>query len=227
MSPLLPFRRAVVLEDEPNLARALRIALERLGMEVEQARTLSETREVLQRGEPDLLVLDRRVPDGDGIDLCREVRANGGRCAVMVLTAAGQTEDRVEGLRAGADDYLPKPFSWEELSARLEALARRVPAQHSQGDLWEIDENLLRIRSPRGWVRLTPLEFKLATHLIRARGSIVSREELLRSVWGFTLLPKTRTVDLFVGRLRKLFEQNPEEPRHFLTIRGAGYRFQS
>lgn len=221
----LPFRRAVILEDEPNLAQALRIALERLGIEVEHGRTLTECREILTRGEPDLLILDRRVPDGEGLELCKESRAQGLHCAIMILTAAGETADRVEGLRAGADDYLPKPFSWDELTARLEALARRAPP--TQAGAWEIDAPKLRILSPRGWVRLTPLEFKLATHLIRAQGEIVSREQLLRSVWGFTLLPKTRTVDLFVGRLRKVFETNPEEPRHFLTIRGAGYRFQS
>jgi two-component system alkaline phosphatase synthesis response regulator PhoP len=117
-----------------------------------------------------------------------------------------------------------------ELSARIEALARRA-AQNPAPEIgsetpWTLDEGRLRIRGPSGWVELTPLEFKLARHLMDAKGEIVSRDTLLKAVWGFTLLPKTRTVDHFLGRLRKLFERNPEEPAHFITVRGAGYRFQ-
>ncbi len=145
-------------------------------------------------------------------------------------------QDRVTGLTAGADDYLPKPFSWQELEARIRVLARRregfsisqaggANPEITKNPLWLLDEGRLRVFGPRGWVMLTPLEFKLAARLIRAGGEIVTRDDLLKNVWGFTLLPKTRTVDHFLGRLRKLFEANPEQPRHFLTVRGAGYRF--
>jgi DNA-binding response OmpR family regulator len=124
------------------------------------------------------------------------------------------------------------------LAARIEALTRRTripktdakPNETSSGadpKLWTCEEKRLRIRGPRGWVELTPLEYKLAQHLIGAQGEIVTREALLKQVWGFTLLPKTRTVDHFLGRLRKAFETNPEEPKHFLTVRGAGYRFNA
>jgi DNA-binding response OmpR family regulator len=153
---------------------------------------------------------------------------------ILMLTARGDVNDRVLGLNAGADDYLPKPFSWAELEARISALYRRraLPDQSSPQEpiFWQIDSDRLRILRPAQggseWVTLTPLEFKLASHLISAKGAIVTREDLLKDVWGFTLLPKTRTVDHFLGRLRKYFEENPEDPKHFLTVRGAGYRFE-
>ena len=227
MTPHL-FKSALILEDEPNLASALKIAMARIHLPTVLTSTLSEARREIARINPDFVLLDRKVPDGDSLSLCAELRNTGYEGMILMLTAAGETKDRIAGLRSGADDYLAKPFSWEALSARIEALGRRArKGTDSAGDLWTIDKNRLRIQSPKGWVQLTPLEFKLATHLIQASGAIVSRDDLLRSVWGFTLLPKTRTVDLFVGRIRKLFEPNPEEPRHFLTIRGAGYRFQN
>lgn len=227
------FARALLVEDEAHLAGALRIAIRKLGIPVRHAMTLGQARELFRQEEPDFILLDRQLPDGDGLSLCAELRDSGYEGTILVLTAAGQTADRVEGLEQGADDYLGKPFSWEELSARIRALARRnrgvrvVPGSASTvPQLWSRDENRLRILGPHGWIELTPLEFKLASHLMQADGTIVSREELLKEVWGFTLLPKTRTVDHFLGRLRKAFERDPEQPRHFITVRGAGYRFQ-
>jgi DNA-binding response OmpR family regulator len=179
-----------------------------------------------------LIVLDRTLPDGDGLSLCKRLRSSAStfKGMIMMLTARGETADRISGFNAGADDYLPKPFSWPELEARIRALFRRsgpeAKAAPIANQLWTLDEGKLRILGPNGWVTLTPLEFKLACKLIQAHGAIVSREELLKDVWGFTLLPKTRTVDHFLGRLRKYFELNADEPRHFLTVRGAGYRFE-
>jgi len=225
-----PFTTALLVEDERNLASALKIALQKLKIPTRHASTLREARRLLKEQMSELIILDRSLPDGDGLELCRELRAQGTSSAILMLTAKGQISERVEGLREGADDYLPKPFAWEELSARIEALARRA-AQNPAPEIgsetpWTLDEGRLRIRGPSGWVELTPLEFKLARHLMDAKGEIVSRDTLLKAVWGFTLLPKTRTVDHFLGRLRKLFERNPEEPAHFITVRGAGYRFQ-
>lgn len=228
------FHSALLVEDELNLGQALEVALSRLCSTTRRATTLEQARARLKEETADFILLDRQLPDGDGILLCDELRHRGFHGCILMLTASGDTDARIEGLRAGADDYLPKPFSWEELEARIHALGRRKQAYHAAGSaasstssLWERDETRLRIHGPSGWVELTPLEFKLACHLIQAKGAIVSREELLKEVWGFHLLPKTRTVDFFLSRLRKHFEQNPEEPRHFLTIRGAGYRFQA
>jgi DNA-binding response OmpR family regulator len=233
------FNYALLVEDEINLGVALEIALRKLGIRSDQAPTLSQAKEFLENPQYvyDLIVLDRMLPDGDGLSLCAWLRNEGYSGTILILTAAGDTEDRVLGLNEGADDYLAKPFSWEELEARIRALSRRrvSPASSSTSRVgkmsppirWEIDPARLRIHGPNGWIELTPLEFKLATKLIEAKGSIVSRDDLLKDVWGFTLLPKTRTVDHFLGRLRKHFEKNAEEPKHFLTVRGAGYRFEA
>lgn len=237
------FTSALLVEDEANLAVALGIALKKLGIACDQAMTLEKARERLSLRSYDFILLDRNLPDGDGLTLCLALRQQGFTGTILMLTAAGQTQSRVEGLNQGADDYLPKPFSWEELEARIRALGRRrlAPSGAAPGTSggagpaestghppspWILDPARLRILGPRGWVELTPLEFKLASYLIASKGSIVTRDALLKEVWGFTLLPKTRTVDHFLGRLRKHFEENPDNPRHFLTVRGAGYRFE-
>jgi two-component system alkaline phosphatase synthesis response regulator PhoP len=244
-SPL--FSSALLVEDEPNLMTALQISLGKLEIPTVYATTIAEARVWIEKIQPEFILLDRSLPDGDGLDLCASLRAQNYRGTILILTALSEIEDRVKGLNYGADDYLPKPFSWPELEARIRALARRktsfnsTAADQSLGSssvpehattpeppssLWDTDEKTLRILGPKGWVELTPLEFKLACNLIQKKGTIISRNGLLQEVWGFTLLPKTRTVDHFLGRLRKYFEQNSEDPQHFLTIRGAGYKFQ-
>ena len=219
------FESALLVEDDSNLAIALGLALKKLGIRAEHVRTLHEASQAAPNH--DFLLLDRKLPDGDGLDLCEELRNKGYLGTILILTAAGMTEDRVVGLNRGADDYLPKPFSWSELDARIRALARRKSSFAATKPVWSRDDSRLRIQSPKGsWVQLTPLEFKLAAHLMESQGAIVSRDHLLKAVWGFQLLPKTRTVDLFLSRLRKYFEDDPENPTHFLTVRGAGYRFE-
>ncbi len=225
------FRSVLLVEDETALAQTLKIALSRLQIpEIRHSTTLKEARSLFTKSRPDLLILDRNLPDGDGLDLCRKLRAEKYDGTILCLTAKGEMEDRVAGLDSGADDYLAKPFHWEELAARIRALGRRretkpAPPPAEVVELWKTEPDRLRIHGPKGWVELTPLEFKLATHLITAAGSIVSREELLKEVWGFRFLPKTRTTDYFLGRLRKYFELDPDAPKHFVTVRGAGYRF--
>ena len=226
-----PFASALYVEDEPSLATALEIALKKLGINAVHASTLRAARAQYELKIPDFVLLDRALPDGDGLDFCVWLRESGFKGVILILTAAGETSQRVEGLNVGADDYLPKPFSWEELEARIRALARRLPQSPPPTasiniEIWKLDPDRLRIFGPRGWIELTQLEFKLAAKLIDAQGAIISRDELLKSVWGFSLLPKTRTVDHFLGRLRKYFERNAEDPKHFLTVRGAGYRFE-
>lgn len=223
------FTSALLVEDEPNLASTLQIALKKLGISTRWSSTLSDARAQLKASMPEFVLLDRTLPDGDGMELCTELRHSHYSGVILILTASGKTADRVQGLNLGADDYLPKPFSWEELEARIRALSRRRLSYQNiehQTEHWKIDDTTLQVHGPTGWISLTPLEFKLASYLISQPKKVISRSALLKEVWGFNLLPKTRTVDHFMGRLRKYFEQNPEEPRHFLTIRGAGYKFE-
>jgi two-component system catabolic regulation response regulator CreB len=169
----LLFTSALLVEDELHLADTLKIAMRKLKIPVRHATTLESARTELRLHTAEFILLDRALPDGDGLDLCRELRENGYAGTVLVLTASGQTEDRVRGLNAGADDYLSKPFSWEELEARIRALSRRrhvfaplsTSAAHSTTEkpLWKMDQDRLKICGNRGWVELTPLEFKLAS----------------------------------------------------------------
>jgi len=227
------FRSALLVEDEPSLTTALQIALNKLRIPNRSASTLREARKLIDEKLPDFILLDRNLPDGDGLDLCTSLRQQGFYGSILILTAKSEVENKVHGLQGGADDYLAKPFSWEELEARILALSRRKNTFNRETQkkpestaLWTLDSSRLRIFGPQGWVQLTPLEFKLAAKLITSSGQIVSRDELLKDVWGFTFLPKTRTVDHFLGRLRKHFEKNPEMPDYFITVRGAGYRFE-
>lgn len=217
----------LVVEDEKELSSTLCISLKRMGLRPVATASAQGALNFFEGDEeqPDIVLLDRNLPDGDGLNLCRRLRDQylyAGK--ILMLTAMGETVEKVKGLNAGADDYLSKPFSWDELEARINALGRRS-AKAGAARRWKLDPDRLRIKGPDGWITLTPLEYKLAHTLISRSGSIVSRERLLREVWGFHLIPKTRTVDQFMGRLRRHFEKDPEKPKYFLTVRGAGYRF--
>ncbi len=222
------FSLALLVEDELHLISTLKIAFQKLKIPLLCATTLKEASQLMSEQTPEFILLDRSLPDGDGLNFCTNLRQKNFQGSILILTASGEIGDRVLGLNLGADDYLPKPFSWDELEARIRALARRkIKFLHPNliPPLWKLDADQLKILGPKGWVQLTPLEYKLAVRMIQAQNVIISRDELLKEVWGFTLLPKTRTVDHFLGRLRKHFEEDSDHPTHFLTIRGAGYKF--
>jgi DNA-binding response OmpR family regulator len=216
--------RVLLVEDEPVLGDAIRLSLSKMGLECEWVTTLQEARSALSRERFDLWVLDRNLPDGEGTALL----STSGRshALVLILSSKSGVEERVQGLKMGADDYLPKPFSYRELEARLEALSRRLPPASSSatGTHWVLDRDSLKLRTERVEVVLTPLEFKFMEYLLAREGSIVSKDRLLKDVWGFAFLPKTRTVDYLINQLRKRIEPDPEHPRHLLTIRGAGVK---
>lgn len=231
------FERILLVEDELNLARTLKLALKQMDLVADHALNLEQARDLLVEKEYDLCLLDRMLPDGDGIELCEEIKATSGAPMILILSAKGEVEERIEGLEEGADDYLPKPFSYEELAARIKALSRRhvknkvvsFDIEHRPTeagiDLWSQLPKELQVLGPQGWVKLTQLEFRLVTKFLNNPKTPLTREELLKDVWGFQWLPKTRTVDFFMGRIRKHFEKNAEEPTHFVTVRGVGYRF--
>ncbi len=209
------------VEDEERLGRTIKLALEAMGHQVTWVKLLSNARLTLGQDVFQLVVLDRNLPDGEGLSLCSDIQKISPAPHVLILSAKSEIHFRVEGLDAGADDYLAKPFSLEELQARVRSLNRRV------GHLWERRPDQLRILSPKGWLDLTQQEYKFLDYLIAHEGQVISKERLLREVWGFSLLPKTRTIDFFITQLRKRLEDDPENPKHLVTIRGAGIKFHT
>jgi DNA-binding response OmpR family regulator len=221
--------RILIIEDEAPMRTALADLLAGEGYRV---LTAADGESGLQRAlaeQPSLLLLDVMMPKLDGFAVCAELRRLASDVPVLMLTAKGQIEDRVTGLDAGADDYLVKPFSTEELLARVRALLRRVerkgraPAKLKLGDV-EID--LARQTALRGRreVHLTAKEFAMLRLLAEARGQPVTREKFLDVVWGYTAFPTTRTVDNHVASLRAKLEKNPDDPRWLKTVHGVGYK---
>lgn len=175
-----------------------------------------------------MVLLDLRLKNGNGLDVLRQMRRSGDKTPVIVLTAHGETEQRVQGLQLGADDYVVKPFSVHELDARIQAIQRRVeqPANTVQlGDV-RIDLSGHLIRTGETEHRLLPKEAELLGHLLRHRGQACTRDDLLRAVWGYDATPTTRTVDTHVFQLRKKLEVDPSQPQWLLTVHGVGYRLR-
>ena len=194
-----------------------------------QRRSISSHRALDEK--PDLILLDIMLPRLDGFALCAELRRLSNPVPVLMLTAKGQIEDRVTGLDAGADDYLVKPFSTEELLARVRALLRRVQKQTrtpARLKLGEIEIDLARQTARRGKkpVHLTAKEFAMLRLLAGAEGEPVTRERFLDVVWGYTAFPTTRTVDNHVASLRAKLEPDPDEPRWLKTVHGVGYKLE-
>jgi DNA-binding response OmpR family regulator len=221
--------RILIIEDETPMRTALADALEAEG---HRALTAADGAAGLQRAieeKPDLILLDIMMPKLDGFALCAELRRLGLTQPVLMLTAKGQVDDRVAGLDAGADDYLVKPFSTEELLARVRALLRRV---HKQGKaaarlkLGEVEIDLARQSAARGRkaIHLTAKEFSILRLLAETPGEPVSRERFLDLVWGCTAFPTTRTVDNHIATLRGKIEPSPDSPRWIKTVHGVGYK---
>lgn len=223
--------RILLVEDEDHLARVVQLNLELEGYRVTHAATGAAARAALREGGFEAVVLDVMLPDADGMALCREMRAARDRTPVMMLTALGGTRDRVAGLDAGADDYLPKPFVLAELLARLAALLRRAawsdepPHDLARFGAARVDFTAHEASVDGAAVSLTALEFDLLRHFIARAGQVLTREALLEEVWGVSGQNTTRTVDNFVMRLRRHFEPDPQTPRHFVSVRGVGYKF--
>jgi DNA-binding response OmpR family regulator len=175
-----------------------------------------------------MVLLDLRLPDGNGLDVLRRLRKAGDKTPVIVLTARGEVEQRVLGLQIGADDYVVKPFSVHELDARIQAVQRRAEQPAVTLQLGAVAIDLAGHSVCRGdeTFRLLPKEAELLGHLLRHRGQTCSREELLRAVWGYDATPTTRTVDTHVFQLRQKLERDPAHPELLLTVHGIGYRLR-
>ena len=227
-------KRLLVVEDEEHLAFSLEFNLREEGYDVSVAGTVARARELLE--EPrDLIILDVMLPDGDGFTLCEELRSRGVRTPILFLTAKGTAKDIVAGLDAGADDYLTKPFALLELLTRISAMLRRQSwnaeeTDRALPDRFEFGGHVIDFSAHEATamgnpVNLTDLEFRLLRFFRTHENQVVSRADLLQGVWGVSPHTNTRTVDNFLVRLRRVFEHDPARPRHFLTVRGVGYRF--
>lgn len=223
--------RILIVEDEKPMRTALQDALEAEGY---RTLTAADGEDGLQRAleeKPDLLLLDIMLPKLDGLAVCAELRRRSNPVPVLMLTAKGQVEDRVEGLDVGADDYLVKPFSTRELLARIRALLRRFQRQVKgtmKLRLGEVEIDLARQTAMRGSraIRLTAKEFAMLRLMAEMPGEPVTRERFLDAVWGYAAFPTTRTVDNHIASLRGKLEPSPDSPRWIKTVHGVGYRLE-
>ena len=221
----------LIVEDEPNIASGLKFNLEMEGYRATVIETAEAALDVYR--DYDLIVLDIMLPGMSGIDLLEKIRINDYKHPVLILSAKAAEEDMIAGLEAGADDYVTKPFSLPELLLRVRRILERqlwavsnTPQKHAFAfGAYEVNFDTLRARTNEGVKSLTQYECLLLKYLIENRHRTVSREELLKNVWGYDTTPETRTVDIFIGRLRKIFEQDAKHPRHIRSIRGVGYQF--
>ena len=229
--------RILVIEDHKDLALGLRINLEERGYELHVAHTIADGLVRLRQTQPDLVILDLSLPDGDGLDLLRRLRSGGDTTLILVLTAKSRQDAKVLGLRGGADDYVTKPFDLEELLARVDVLFRRIrPSDDGaqQGALSdriaigevEVDVPARAIRRSGKDAVVSRIGFDLLLALLRRRGAVVSRAELMREVWGYGEGVVSRTLDTHIFELRQLIEPDPSAPVHIRTVWRIGYRLE-
>jgi two-component system OmpR family response regulator len=220
--------RVLILEDDARLRSLVVRTLSRAGLACDEAARIEEADELLDLHAYDLLVLDRRLPDGDGLDVCRRARRKGFGQSILMLTAMDDAASTVEGFSEGADDYLGKPFDLEVLAARARALLRRNerrPAQQlASGDV-KLDPMHRTAWKGREPLVLTAREFAILEALLRRPGAVVSREEILEQAWGEREEPMSNTIDVLMARVRRKIDE-PGKPSRIETLRGMGYRLR-
>jgi DNA-binding response OmpR family regulator len=225
--------RVLIAEDDPAMAVALQDGFRFEGFQVLIAQD-GETALKLAQAEPlDLIILDVMLPKMSGLDVCKQLRANGNNIPIIMLTARSQEIDKVLGLKLGADDYVTKPFSFLELMARIEALRRRVtkPSESRESqDRYQfsditLDFKKFELRKGDKVVEISGRELNILRYFIEHRGEVVTRDQLLNVVWGYDSFPLTRTVDMHIAKLRQKIEDDPSNPAYIITVHRAGYKF--
>lgn len=219
--------RVLVVDDEPTLVFGLKIILQSAGYHVETAHTILAAAPILAADPPDVLVLDLALPDGDGAELCEEVRRSS-TLPILIMSAAGDEREKVRALDAGADDFLPKPFDGVELLARLRTMLRRLGERAGSSTL-EIGELVIdparrRVSFAGAEVQLARAEFELVHVLAKRHGGLVTDRQLLRAVWGPEYVQETHQLRSCVARVRTKLESDPSRPRYLVTESGVGYR---
>jgi DNA-binding response OmpR family regulator len=222
--------KILIVEDEESILMPLEDNLRLEGYEVSCARDGLEGLSMAGEYRYDLIVLDIMLPKMDGFEVCKRLRQDRVMTPILILTAKSQEVDKVLGLELGADDYVTKPFSSRELLARVKAILRRGSEPHLGIDFYRfgaIELDFVKYEAKKGGqpVPLTALEFALLHFLVQSRGRVVNRNEVLDSVWGKDVYVDARTVDKHISLLRKKFEDDPQEPKYILGVRGVGYKF--
>jgi DNA-binding response OmpR family regulator len=223
-------RRILLVEDEPGLRRTVTDLLLNAGYTVESTGDGLQGQEMAMKQQFDLVVLDVMLPSRSGFDVCKHLRKNEIEVPILMLTARSELNNKLQGFKVGADDYLTKPFEAPELLVRIEALFRRSGTGRPKLKTYEfggMEVNFEKGRLSRNGetVTLSEREARLLQYLIECKGEIVSRDELLRHVWGYSAAPMTRTVDVHISWLRQKIEDDPAQPQYILTVHGQGYRF--
>jgi two-component system alkaline phosphatase synthesis response regulator PhoP len=241
-------RKILVIDDESVLVETIAYNLEQAGYQVITAGDGTSALQAAHRELPDLIILDIMLPEMDGLEVCRQLRRESSTATtpIMMLTAKGDEIDKVVGLEVGADDYVTKPFGRRELLARVRALLRRAdyvpldaekPAQEATDETSRANRELVagplridlagrRVNCRDQELELQPKQFELLTYLVRNRGTVLTRDQLLHNVWGYDYAGDTRTVDVHVRWLREKLEEDPANPRLIQTVRGVGYCFR-
>lgn len=226
-------QRLLLVEDEEGLQNVIKLNLELEGYFVSIANDGIEALKLFNENRYDLVILDVMLPELDGFSVCTTIRLKDQKTPILFLTAKDSSQDRITGLKIGGDDYLVKPFNLEELLLRVENLVKRSALEVVLADKFlfsncsidfsgYIAENALGEKR-----RLTDKEVKLLKLLIANKGNVVSRTEILETVWGYDVYPTTRTIDNFILSFRKFFESDSKKPNYFLSVRGVGYKFSS
>ncbi|MCR9253974.1 MAG: response regulator transcription factor [bacterium] len=221
--------KILIVEDEPHMRMGLRDNLEFESYEVEMAENGRKALEMLDNQTYDLILLDVMMPEISGFDVCKQARKKGITSPIIFLTAKGEEIDKVLGLELGADDYIVKPFSLRELLARVKAVLRRTGSSDTSQSKITVGNLTFDFQHYEAFQGDTPIklshkEFEIVHHLWDHKNEIVSREQLLKQVWGYEAQPTTRTVDNFILKLRQKIEANPNEPKFILTVHGIGYK---
>jgi two-component system alkaline phosphatase synthesis response regulator PhoP len=222
--------KVLIVEDDEATAFALRDGFEFEGYEVLVATNGRAAVRMAAEERPDVILLDVMLPEMSGIDVCKQIRGANNSVPIIMLTARGQEVDKVLGLKIGADDYVTKPFSFMELQARVEAVLRRSTPKVEPASIYEfggvrLDFKMLEANKNDCRLDFSPLEFKLMKFFIDNRQQVVTRDQMLRTVWNSNSSVFTRTVDMHVAKLRKKIEESPNHPRFIITIYGVGYKF--
>lgn len=227
-------KKILIVEDEVSILKGLKDNLEDEGYSVLTATDGTEGLEKALKEDISLALLDVMLPGMNGFDVCKEIKMKKITLPIIMLTAKSKEADKILGLALGADDYVTKPFSVNELLARIKAVLRRVEihrkAKGKKISSYEFDEvklDFTRLEAAKGKrkISFSKREFEILEYMIKRKGEVISRNDLLDAVWGYKAFPTTRTVDNFIARIRKKIENKPSSPKHILSIRSAGYKF--